>query len=518
MVAATTVTNARLELPNVLQRGGRGDDREHGHHRALQAAHHAAGARPPREDRERDARPPPGTGRCRRPGTARGSRRTSRAANEIARTTSTTPITTPAVIEASARWPRRSRTSALLSARGTLSGVRGSAPARPCQAGERWLPSRADASTEHPSVKRRLLSSLFAMSLIVATGCSITLGKPPEAGERRCRRSSQPRRPSSPDVSGFPGRIAVLDASGTLTVFEADGSHPTVIAGSDPDVTLVRQPTWSRDGTRIAWVGLDADGTSATVMTAAFDGTQTTDTAVAAAPFYLSWDPTSSRIVYLGGSATADIELGLVDVAASTTAPIDAGSPFYFSWAPKGNQLLVHVGTDRLDRLAIDGTFTLARGSPGTVQRAGLDRGRTHVVLRVGGGRPATAGRSRRRHRSARDPREVRRRDHVRRESRRRTRRVPGHPRRPGAGRAALRDRSSRPERPIAWRPDYSAAFFWSPDGTKLLSLGRRSDERLVLPVERVGGRERRSRPDGSFRASSSAATTSRSSSSTRRA
>ncbi len=175
----------------------------------------------------------------------------------------------------------------------------------------------------------------------------------------------QPTPSPSPDVSGLPGRIAVLDASGTLTVFEADGSQPTVIAGSDPDVTLVRQPTWSRDGTRIAWVGLDADGTSATVMTAAFDGTQTTDTVVAAAPFYLSWDPTSSRIVYLGGSATADIELGLVDVAASTTDPIDAGSPFYFSWAPKGNQLLVHVGTDRLDRLAIDGTFTPLGDHPG---------------------------------------------------------------------------------------------------------------------------------------------------------
>ena len=40
--------------PERVQRGGRGDDREHGHRRALQAAHHAADARPPREDRERD--------------------------------------------------------------------------------------------------------------------------------------------------------------------------------------------------------------------------------------------------------------------------------------------------------------------------------------------------------------------------------------------------------------------------------------------------------------------------------
>ena len=151
-------------------------------------------------------------------------------------------------------------------------------------------------------MKRRLLSVLFAMALIVATGCSITLGEPPEraSGEPAI---GQPDAVALPRRLGVPGRIAVLDASGTLTVFETDGSHPTVIAGSDPDVTLVRQPTWSRDGTRIAWVGLDADGTSATVDDRGVDGTQTTDTVVAAAPFYLSWDPTSSRIVYLGGSA-----------------------------------------------------------------------------------------------------------------------------------------------------------------------------------------------------------------------
>ena len=309
----------------------------------------------------------------------------------------------------------------------------------------------------------------------------------------------------------------MLDASGTLTVFEADGSHPTVIAGSDPDVTLVRQPTWSRDGTRIAWVGLDADGTSATVMTAAFDGTQTTDTVVAAAPFYLSWDPTSSRIVYLGGSATADIELGLVDVAASTTAPIDAGSPFYFSWAPKGNQLLVHVGTDRLDRLAIDGTFTPLGDHPGRFSApVWTADGRTLFYVTEAEGRQRLVARD-----VATDRREVLARfdgvitfvvspDGER---------VAYQVIRDGPALAvplSVIDRRSGTTRRVA--TEYSPAFFWSPDGTKLLSLRPEVEERLAVPVERVGGRDRRSRPTGSFRASSSAATTSSSSSSTRRA
>ena len=330
-------------------------------------------------------------------------------------------------------------------------------------------------------MKRRLFSFLFAMSLIVATGCSITLGKLPEDANGSPT-IGQPAPSPSPEDFAFPGsgRIAVLDASGMLTVFEADGSRPTVLASSDPGTTLVRQPTWSRDGTRVAWVGLDADGTSATVMTSAFDGTQITDTTVAAAPFYLSWDPTSSRIVYLGGSATADIELGLVDVAASTTAPIDAGSPFYFSWAPKGNQLLVHVGTDRLDRLAIDGTFTPVGDHPGRFSApVWTADGRTLFYVTEAEGRQRLVARD-----VATDRREVLVRfdgvitfvvspDGER---------VAYQVIRDGPALAvplSVIDRRSGKTRRVA--AVYSPAFFWSPDGTKLLSLRPEVEERLLF-------------------------------------
>lgn len=234
-------------------------------------------------------------------------------------------------------------------------------------------------------MKRGRLFALVAAFVLISTGCTITLGEPPKASGNSPKPSPSPQ---VTGVSGLAGRIAVLDATGTLSVFTADGSDRALIAGSDPEVTLVRQPTWSPDGERIAWVGLDADGTSAQVMTAAADGTRPTNTPVAAAPFYLSWDPTSSRIVYLGGSASADIELGLVDVAASTTAPIDAGSPFYLSWAPAGKQLLVHVGADRLDRLAIDGSLTSLDDRPGAFSAPfWTSDGRTLVYASESGGR-----------------------------------------------------------------------------------------------------------------------------------
>ncbi|MEO8425118.1 MAG: hypothetical protein ABI595_14570 [Actinomycetota bacterium] len=208
---------------------------------------------------------------------------------------------------------------------------------------------------------------LLATTLVLAAGCTVTFGQPPDArttSEAAAPPTSSPS-PKPTGLSGATGRIAVLDARGTLTALDADGSDAVVLDESVPDEVSVRQPTWSPDGSRIAWVRITGSGTSADLITTTGGGTRPTETSVAAAPFYLSWDPTSKRVIYLGGSATADTELGLVDVAASTSAPIDAGSPFYLSWNPSGKQLLVHVGTDRLDRLVIDGSLTTVDDRPG---------------------------------------------------------------------------------------------------------------------------------------------------------
>ena len=87
-------------------------------------------------------------------------------------------------------------------------------------------------------------------------------------------------------------------------------------------------------------------------------------------PFYLSWDPTSSRIAYLGSPSEEDIELAILEVAGrSSGTPLDAGQPFYLSWAPGGDQLLVHVGEDRLELLDLDGSLTTVADRPGTSPR-----------------------------------------------------------------------------------------------------------------------------------------------------
>jgi TolB protein len=104
-------------------------------------------------------------------------------------------------------------------------------------------------------------------------------------------------------------------------------------------------------------------------------------------PFYLSWDPTSSRIAYLGSPGGGGIALGIVEVMGrSAGTPLDTGQPFYLSWGPDGDQLLVHVGGDRLERLDLDGSPTTVADRPGIFSvPVWTADGRTFVYATVDG-------------------------------------------------------------------------------------------------------------------------------------
>jgi Tol biopolymer transport system component len=168
--------------------------------------------------------------------------------------------------------------------------------------------------------------------------------------------------------SEAPGRLAVLDDVGNIVTLDPDGSNAVVLAEQVPDELVVRQPTWSPDGERLAWVrfavGDDRDGA---IVTADPDGANPSETPTTVIPFYLSWDPTSSHIAYLGSASETDIALGVADAAGGEwSTPLDVGSPFFLSWNPSGEQLLVHVGLDRLDRLELDGTTSSVENRLGT--------------------------------------------------------------------------------------------------------------------------------------------------------
>jgi TolB protein len=172
------------------------------------------------------------------------------------------------------------------------------------------------------------------------------------------------------NIAGLTGRLAVLDADGHLVTMDPDGSDEILLDEVAPGTSQVRQPTWSPDGRSVAWVHVEvteAGALSASIATAGDDGTRPSASRTAVVPFYLSWDPTSSRIAYLGAPSDTFIELGIVEVAGRTSVTsLDAGQPVFFSWGPDGDQLLVHIGAERLDRLGLDGSTSAVGDRPGT--------------------------------------------------------------------------------------------------------------------------------------------------------
>jgi Tol biopolymer transport system component len=172
------------------------------------------------------------------------------------------------------------------------------------------------------------------------------------------------------DVAGLTGRLAVLDADGHLVTMNPDGSDEIMLDEVEPGTSQVRQPTWSPDGRSVAWVHVEvseAGALSASIATAGDDGTRPSTSRTAVVPFYLSWDPTSSRIAYLGAPSDTFIELGVLEAAGRNSGTsLDAGQPVFFSWGPEGDQLLVHIGAERLDRLALDGSTSAVGDRPGT--------------------------------------------------------------------------------------------------------------------------------------------------------
>jgi Tol biopolymer transport system component len=195
-------------------------------------------------------------------------------------------------------------------------------------------------------------------------------------------------------------RLLVQMDDGSIVTVAPDGDAPVILAPSRGDDVEVRQPAWSPDGRSVAWaeIELGDDGQESRVVTSRADGSLRTELPVQTGTFFLQWDPTSSRIAYLGSFRGA-IGMGVAETdgeGGPAAKLLGAGQPFFLSWSPHGDRLLIHVGDSTLATLDLEGEPTQLADDPGLFQApvwladgrfvyAAVDHGRQRLIVAHGG-------------------------------------------------------------------------------------------------------------------------------------
>lgn len=139
------------------------------------------------------------------------------------------------------------------------------------------------------------------------------------------------------------GQLAIGDGR-AVAVARPDGGALQVLG--DPR-ELATQPTWSRDGTGLAWSSVSPG--RQVVLVERFDdaGRPSGDPEVSAADghpvFYLQWDRDDRRLGYLRTSIeTGRVEFGVIEPG-RPIVPLDEGAPYFIGWAPGSLRLLAHA-------------------------------------------------------------------------------------------------------------------------------------------------------------------------------
>lgn len=191
-----------------------------------------------------------------------------------------------------------------------------------------------------------------------------------------CTGSAAPDGPSGalPSLATFPGpitgdRLLVLMDDGSILTVDREGGAGIPLRGEEDLDLETRQPVWSPDGALVAWVeiGTAVPPASSTLVTSRPDGSSRREVVVDTATFFLQWDPTSSRLAYLGSFRGA-VGMGIADTGADggpVASTLGVGQPFYLSWGPEGDRLLIHVGTDTLGTLDLTGNLEPIADQPG---------------------------------------------------------------------------------------------------------------------------------------------------------
>jgi TolB protein len=146
---------------------------------------------------------------------------------------------------------------------------------------------------------------------------------------------------------GVDGNMYVSDqGGGNLKQLTEDAVIPEAQGGP---VLYYQYPTWSRDGSQLAFMGISADAeqTKSKVLVANMDDDSVNEiyTSEAEHPIYLNWSPDNTNLSFISTTVSGqNMILQSVPARGGERTILDTGSPYYWSWAPDGRVMIVHAG------------------------------------------------------------------------------------------------------------------------------------------------------------------------------
>lgn len=165
--------------------------------------------------------------------------------------------------------------------------------------------------------------------------------------------------PQSPLLSTLErksGLISYIGVDGNMYVSDQGGgslkqlTEDALIPENQGEPVLYYQyPTWSRDGSQLAFMGVSSDGQAVEtkLMVANMDDDSVTEVYKTDSehPIYLNWSPDNANLSFISTTVSGqNMILQSVPSEGGERTILDTGSPYYWSWAPDGNVMIVHAG------------------------------------------------------------------------------------------------------------------------------------------------------------------------------
>jgi TolB protein len=184
---------------------------------------------------------------------------------------------------------------------------------------------------------------------------SCSLETIPQESQATTRNSPTSTASSDKDDQNLNGAIAYIGAEGDIYLVQEIGAPPNNLTAdanispeSDEDLIFYREPTWSPNGSELAFVRrlIPPQGEPDARLEVYDLNSQSMTTVLSSeqyVPFYLYWSPDGKKISFL---TTGDgVALNLWVTGADSQARIlDQGQPYYWTWMADGENLLAHVG------------------------------------------------------------------------------------------------------------------------------------------------------------------------------